>query len=110
MKNVGEINGVEIAFTNHALTRMVEMELTVHEIKRLIFEPEEIFTSRKYPGEVSHRWKDFAMAFCRDEENNRFVVKTVLYATKAAWLKAERDGFLEERGGKARLNQNIPIG
>jgi hypothetical protein len=110
MRHYGEINGVSIAFTDHALSRMVEMELTVHEIKRLIFEPEEIYTSKKYPGEVSHRWKDFAMAFCRDEANNRFVVKTVLYATKAAWHKAERDGLLAERGGVARLDQNIPIG
>lgn len=111
MQQYGEIEGVPIAFTNHALSRMVDMEMTAHEIKKLILEPEEIFESRKYPGEVNHRRGEFAMAFCRDEESGRYVVKTVLYSTKAAWLKAERDGHLEGRGdGRARLDQRLPIG
>lgn len=108
MQNCGEIEGVPVAFTHHALQRLVEMELTPNEIKKLILEPEEIFTSRKYPEDICHRRGEYTMAFCREVAQGKYIVKTVLYGSKAAWLKAQRDGKLGEGREVVRLDSGIP--
>jgi hypothetical protein len=41
-------------------------------------------------------------------ENDTYIVKTALYATTAAWLKAQRDGKLGTKGREVvRLNTGI---
>lgn len=106
MRMCGEVEGVPLAFTNHALRRLVEMELTPEEIKKLILEPEEVYESKKYPGDKYHRLGDHALAF--RQEDGMYIVKTALYSTTAAWLKAERDGKLGTKGReKARLDTGI---
>lgn len=108
MQQHGEINGVPVAFSNHALTRMVEMELTANQVKKLLLEPEQVYESRKYPDDICHRYGEHSMAICLDRESGRYVVRTVLYATKAAWLKAERDGMLGEGREDKKCSQFIP--
>ena len=106
MRMCGEVEGVPLAFTNHALRRLVEMELTPEEIKKLILEPEEVYESKKYPGDICHRLGDHALAF--RQEDGMYIVKTALYSTTADWLKAERDGKLGTKGReKARLDTGI---
>ena len=102
----GEVEGVPLMFTKHALERLVEMELTPAEIKRLILEPEEVYESKKYPGDICHKRGDHTLAFRLD--GNQYVVKTALYSTTAAWMKPERDGKLGTKGReKARLDTGI---
>lgn len=106
MNRCGELEGVPLIFTDHALKRLVEMELTPSEIKKLILEPEEVYESKKYPGDICHTRGEHTLAFRLDE--GQYVVKTALYSTTAAWLKAERDGKLGTKGReKARTDTGI---
>lgn len=103
----GEIGGVPVEFTRHALQRMLEMEITPDQIRKLILEPEDVYDSIKYPDSTYHRRGDHSVAFRLDETKGRYVICTVLFSTKAAWLKADRDGMLGP-DRPLRLDQNIP--
>lgn len=108
MQQYGEIEGVPVAFTNHALKRMVEMEVPPQEVKKLILNPEAVYTTRAYPDSVCHSYGEHTMVFRLDEETKRYVVITVLYATKAAWMKARRDGKLGDGRENERINVFLP--
>lgn len=94
MQTFGEIDGVPVEFTQHALRRMVEMSITADEVKKIILDPEEVYTSRKYPDAVNHRCGRYAMAFKVDALTGRYVVLTVLYSSNAEWLRAQQEGAL----------------
>ena len=104
MKDFGVIDGVRVGITSHALSRLVEMELTADDIRLLVTDPEDVLDSNKYPGEFCHRRGDHTLAFVK--EGDVLVIKTALYATKSAWLRAKRDGFL---GSDREVNLNAPI-
>lgn len=96
MKQFGEIKGIKIAFTDHALARMVEMKVTPEEIQDLILDPEETYSSKKYSDATCQRRGKFSVAL--DWMNTTQVtVITVLYASLEDWCDAARDGLLADR-------------
>ena len=92
MRHFGEINGIKVALTDHALSRMVEMGMTSEELIDLLSNPEEIYPSTKYPDCTNYRKGDYSLALL--QEGDTYVIKTVLYGTMTAWLKAHKEGKL----------------
>lgn len=106
----GEIEGVPVEFTRHAIQRMLEMEITADEVRRLILNPEEVYDSKKYPGSVCHRRGRFSMAFRLDEGRGRYVVTTLLFATQREWLRADREGMLgDDRALRIEDMKCLPV-
>ncbi len=105
MMHFGELDGVPVKISEHAIQRLVEMQLDPEDIKALLLDPDEVFESRKYPGTFCHRKGEHSLGM--HKEGDVLVVHTALYATKVAWLKASRDGKLPE-DRTLRLDTNIP--
>jgi hypothetical protein len=97
--NFGEIDGKKVAFTDHAIERMVEMQVTPQEFKALISEPEDVYTSKKYPDAKCHRAGKYSVAL-REEADGSLVAITVLYGSLEDWCEAARDGKLGDRSLK----------
>lgn len=86
-------DGTRVALTHHAEQRRIEMRLCSPDIRAILTSPDEITTSRKYPGEKVYRRGDHALATFVDDRGV-LVVKTALYASLAAWRRADRMGHL----------------
>lgn len=106
MTYIGQINGVPVRISEHAAKRMVEMGLSPEQVKTLIFEPEETYESTKYEGDVLHRSGEFAIALKKDDD--LLIVKTALYGTATAWLKAWKDGKLPDDRSIKDFPKNLP--
>lgn len=106
MRNFGEIEGIKVAITDHALTRLCEMELSAEQIKHILFEPEETKDSPKYPGALCYRVGDHVLAATRTDDGV-LVIVTALYATSKAWLRASLEGKLGE-GREWRPDNGLP--
>lgn len=104
MRRFGKIDGISVMITDHALTRMTEMGVTPEEFKNLLSDPEETYTSQKYPDAKCHRRDKFAMAL--KLENQCLIVITMLYATLEDWCDAAREGLLGDR--KLKMGTGIP--
>lgn len=94
MTGFGEIDGVPVRITKHSLERMVQMEMTVENVKKVVCEPEDVYNSVKYPGRFFHRADGFSL--CMIKQGDVLVVITALYGTLVDWIKADRDGKLPE--------------
>lgn len=105
MRNIGELNGVSIIITDHALKRMIEMEMTAETIRDILTSPEETYQSTKYPDNTCYRSGDFTLTV--EKKKGRLVVKTALYGTRKAWLQASLDGKLPE-DRPYRDNEQLP--
>lgn len=105
MQHFGKIGDVEVAITQHALTRLCEMELSADEIKKILLEPDETYTSEKYPNSPCYRRGDYSLGTVM--EDGVLVVTTALYATRKAWLKASLEGKLPE-DREYKLHTKIP--
>lgn len=105
MRNIGKLNGVTVHISDHALTRMVEMEMTADQIKAILSEPERTSQSAKYPGTTCYTCGDHTLSV--KESDGALIVMTALYATRKAWLKASLDGKLPE-DRPYRDNENLP--
>jgi hypothetical protein len=92
--NCGELNGKKVLITQHALSRMLEMKLTGEEIRLLICEPTEVYTSTKYTQAVCHRRGKHSLAM--KEHNGMLVIITALWSCRLAWLEAYKEGLLGE--------------
>jgi len=95
VQNFGEIDGITVGFTDHALARMVEMGVTPEEIRGLITNPEETYQSTKYPDATCQRKGKYSIALRQDRE--RICVITILYGSLEDWCEAARDGKLGDR-------------
>lgn len=104
MKRFGEINGTSVLISDHALARMIEMEITPEEFKALITDPEYVYESLKYPEATCQRRGKFAIAL-KKGESMHFVI-TLLYATIDDWYDAAKDGRL---GDKRVLKPNLNL-
>lgn len=102
MRNFGEIDGVAVVITDHALTRMVEMKVTPEEFRALITEPDETYRSKKYPEATCHRKGRYSIA--TTNRDGELVIITILYSTLEDWVEAARDGELTDRSLRPGLN------
>lgn len=107
MRHFGEIDGKQVAITDHALQRMVEMKVSPEDFRLLVSDPEETFESPKYVGHQVNRRRPYSMAYTLDGEC--MIVVTFLWATQSDWLKANRDACIgEDRVLNLESMRNLP--
>ncbi len=105
MVGMGEINGHSVHITHHAVQRMLEMELEASEFKDILVNPDEISDSHCKKGHLNYRKGDYSVGVCI--EKGVINVITIVYATRAAWLRASLAGKLPE-GREYREDINLP--
>jgi hypothetical protein len=93
MNCLGTIGGRKVRITPHALARMVEMKVPAWIVELTITSPDEVFPSKSYPGDTCYTRGDHCLATATDEDDV-LVIKTVLYSTMRAWLRANERGDL----------------
>lgn len=89
-------DGREYAFTDHALQRLVEMQITGPQIVGCLTEPDTIATSKAHPGQENYRRGDLTLGVAK--EDGVMVVVTALFSNDGAWARA----FAKGRGGSGR--------
>lgn len=85
-------DGRRAVLTEHAARRLVEMRLGSPHVRAILTGPDYITESSRFPGDQVYRLGDHALAI--REERGDLVVKTALYACKAAWRRAQQMGRL----------------
>lgn len=97
MRHHGQLDdGRKYAFTDHALSRMVEMRVCAPQVCGVLMDPEEKFPSKSYAGAVNYRVGDLTLGVV--EEDDLLVVVTALYSNDDAW----REAFAKGRAGGDR--------
>lgn len=103
------LNGQRVAFSKHALERLVEMGIAPHQIELTLCDPDETYSSEKYPGTVCYRRGELAMPV--EEIDGELTIITALYATVAAWQRAYDAGIATEAEGRGvRDDIRLPRG
>lgn len=100
-------DGRQYAFTNHALERLVEMELPAHHAYLTLSNPDDIVESRTHAGAHNYRRGDLTLGVV--VEDGCLVVITALYSNGRAWALAEKEGRLGA-GRSYRPGQSLPGG
>lgn len=103
--NAGELAGLRVSFTDHAVARLLEMKVSALEVRLCLTEPDDVVDSRKYPGTTNYRRGDLNLGV--EAKNGCLRVITALFATNQAWQEAARKGRLGA-DRKLRVNPGLP--
>lgn|GEM_PF-3687085 len=91
------------SLSRHATERGVQMQLDAEEIVRAADHPEDVYSSKTYPGRTLHRAGRISVAF--SEDGTRIV--TILWANQAEWDKAYARGVETNRPRRAHYTQAV---
>lgn len=99
-------DGREVAFSRHALERLLEMAMPAPHIYLTLTSPEEVVDAKSYAGAQNFRRGDLTLGVVT-EDDGCLVVVTALYSTRTGWERAEREGRLGD-GRSYRPDVNLP--
>ncbi|USC16974.1 hypothetical protein [Rhodococcus sp. 11-3] len=97
----------DYVLTHHATRRAVEMNLSPEEIRAAIESPTKVWVSPTYGSQMRRNGRITAACVPADEDPNRLVVQTIVWATKDGWRRYYESGHMPP-DRRYRDDINIP--